>query len=475
MNEARSLPPELALPSAAAPPASILVVEDSPLQAELLRRTIERAGYAVLVAGNGADGLALAAAHRPAAVVSDVNMPVMDGYEMCRRLREQAALATTPVILLTSLSDTADVIHGLNAGADCYVTKPYDERLLVNCIRALLHPHATDTSAAERGPARVSIDGTGHVVMPRDLRQVLNLLVSTYESAVLQNRELRRTQETLLKLNEQLAASNRSLDAAFKALGDTQSQLVQSAKMAALGELVAGVAHEINNPLAFVSNHQATIARALDQVADEALPHLSEQHARRLHKARERLSDMGAGLERIRDLVLKLRTFSRLDEGEVKRVSIDEAIESVLTLLQHRLGTRIRVNRQFGADPEIECFPGPLNQVLMNLLANAIDAIDADGEITIATEYEEDMLRIIIADNGKGMPETVRERIFEPFFTTKPVGQGTGLGLSISFGIIRNHGGTLDAASTEGAGTRMTVRIPRRQRAGADGSSGAMV
>lgn len=461
----RTAPPANAVAPGTTPaPPAVLIVEDSRVQAELLRRLIADAGYTVQLAGNGAEGLALAAAQPPAAVVSDVNMPVMDGFAMCQAMRQQPALATLPVILLTSLADTQDVIRGLNAGADCYVTKPYDEGLLLACLQALLAQPPATRQAESRTPMPVSVGGQLHRVTPRNPQQVLNLLVSTYESAVLQNRELRLTQERLLALNEQLAASNRTLEAAYKELRETQSQLVQSAKMASLGQLVAGVAHEINNPLAFVMNHQDTVARALTKVAGEAATQLSADGAQQLHKAQSRLGDMSGGLERIRDLVLKLRTFSRLDEGQIKQINIDEAIDSVLTLLQYRLGTRIRVIRRFGAVKQLDCYPGPLNQVLMNLLANAIDAIDGEGEITITTAAEDGLLRIAIADTGQGMPEAVRERIFEPFFTTKPVGQGTGLGLSISFGIIRDHGGTLKAFSKEGEGTQMIIHLPLNSR-----------
>ncbi|WP_407279522.1 response regulator [Aromatoleum evansii] len=447
-------------------PAPVLIVEDSAVQAEMLRRVVEGAGYAVLSAGDGATALALARAQRPAAVVSDVSMPVMDGYELCRHLHDDEALAGIPVILLTSLAATDDVIRGLNAGADCYVTKPYDEAVLLASLRAQIEAPPSPSCAGACPPMRLRLGDDEHELRPRDARQLVGLLVSTYESAVHQNRELRRTQERLLDANRELEASNRTLEAAYAELRETQSRLVQSAKMASLGELVAGVAHEINNPLAFVLNHHATVSRALVQVEAEARPQLSPERARLLDKARERLADMAGGLERMRDLVVKLRTFSRLDAGEIRTIDVEEAIDAVLTLLQHRLHDRIRVTRRGVPQRGLDCYPGPLNQVLMNLLANAIDAIDpaaGDGEITITTLEDEDMMRIEIADNGKGMCERVRERIFEPFFTTKPVGAGTGLGLSISFGIVRQHGGTLEAFSEEGVGTRMVVRLPLRQ------------
>jgi two-component system NtrC family sensor kinase len=259
---------------------------------------------------------------------------------------------------------------------------------------------------------------------------------------------------------EARAALAGQLEKANRELKEAQAQLVQSAKMASLGQLVAGVAHEINNPLAYVMNHQATVDRALESLAGPVESHLSEAELGKWRKARQRLGEMQEGLERIKDLVLKLRTFSRLDEGELKYVRIEESIESVLTLLQYRLKDRIRINRRYGEPKVVPCYPGPLNQVLMNVLANAIDAIEGKGEITITTGESDSMFFISVADTGKGIPEAVRERIFEPFYTTKPVGEGTGLGLSISYGIVKRHRGMLEVRSVEGRGTEMIVRIP---------------
>ena len=169
---------------------------------------------------------------------------------------------------------------------------------------------------------------------------------------------------------------------------------------------------------------------------------------------------MQTGLKRIKDLVIKLRTFSRLDEGEFKSVNIEESIESVLTLLQHKLDDRITIMRKYNGPKIVPCYPGPLNQVLMNVIANAIDAIEGDGKITITTVQSDSMFSISIADTGKGIPQNVRDRIFDPFFTTKPVGQGTGLGLSISYGIVKRHNGELEVHSEEGRGTEVIIRIP---------------
>jgi two-component system NtrC family sensor kinase len=233
--------------------------------------------------------------------------------------------------------------------------------------------------------------------------------------------------------------------------------------MASLGELVAGVAHEINNPLAFVISHLTTVMEGLAGILPEVEPHLSDKSHIRLNKLQQRLQDMQTGLERIKDLVIKLRTFSRLDEGEFKQVNIEECIESVLTLLQYRLKDRISVVRKYGDDNIIRCYPGPLNQVIMNVISNAIDAVEGQGVITITTSKTDSNYTISIADTGIGIPDDIRDRVFEPFFTTKPVGQGTGLGLSISYGIVKKHGGEIGIKSEPGKGTKMIITIPWKQ------------
>jgi two-component system NtrC family sensor kinase len=173
-----------------------------------------------------------------------------------------------------------------------------------------------------------------------------------------------------------------------------------------------------------------------------------------------RAGEMGIGLDRIRDLVLKLRTFSRLDEGERKSVSVRECVDSVLTILGHRLRERIVVKTNYEAPDILDCFPGLLNQAIMNLVGNAIDAIQGEGIVTISTELKDETYTISVADTGTGIPEHLRERVLEPFFTTKRVGEGTGLGLSITYSIAKRHGGTLELDDNEGVGTIVRVRIP---------------
>jgi two-component system NtrC family sensor kinase len=176
---------------------------------------------------------------------------------------------------------------------------------------------------------------------------------------------------------------------------------------------------------------------------------------------------MKVGLERIRHLVIKLRTFSRLDEGECKTVSVRESVDSLLTILGHKLKNhRIEVETEYGEPDSIDCYPSLLNQALMNLVANSIDAIEERGSISISTGADADGYAILIADTGHGIPADLQDRIFEPFFTTKPVGQGTGLGLSITYSIVERHNGMIDIAPRTGGGTLATIRLPIEGPAG---------
>jgi two-component system NtrC family sensor kinase len=261
-------------------------------------------------------------------------------------------------------------------------------------------------------------------------------------------------------LIRELESKNQELEDAYRELKTTQVQLVHSAKMASLGQLVAGIAHEINNPLAYATSNLSTVTHWLSQIAPEITPGLSPEVLAKWEKIGKRILSASEGVDRVKDLVLKLRTFSRLDEGEFKTIEVPDTVESVLSFLEHRLGEITVVRDYRGPLSQLECFAGALNQVIMNLVANAIDALEGQGTITISTESDQQWFRITVADSGPGLPPGAEEKLFEPFYTTKPVGQGTGLGLSISFGIMQAHRGRIKARNRDEGGCEFMLEVP---------------
>jgi len=254
----------------------------------------------------------------------------------------------------------------------------------------------------------------------------------------------------------ELEAANHDLARAYSELKSTETQLVHTEKMASLGRLVAGVAHEINNPVSFIASNVTPLRRRLSQAAAR-----SPGPAQKALREAEEITDvMARGAERTAAIVKDLRTFSRLGEATRKPADLHEGIETSLRLLAPRWRDRITINRDFGDLPLVECDPGALNQVFMNVLANACDAIPGTGNVWITTRAADHRVTVELRDDGPGIPPAVLPRIFDPFFTTKDVGQGTGLGLAISHGVVVAHGGTITAESPPGAGTTFRIALP---------------
>ena len=273
------------------------------------------------------------------------------------------------------------------------------------------------------------------------------------------------------------------LDTALAELKETQLQLVQSEKMASLGQLTAGIAHEINNPINFVSANVRPLQRDIMSLL-EVLRRYAEidpgngvaeklADVRRLREELELdyvveeidqlIRGIDDGARRTAEIVRGLRNFSRVDESDLKRIDVHEGIDSTLVLLHNSYRERIDIERNYAELPAIECYPGQLNQVFMNLLTNAIQAIEGVGRITIASERAGDSVRVRISDTGPGIPAEIRQRIFDPFFTTKDVGKGTGLGLSISLGIVHKHNGDIAIENGPQGGTTFVVTLPINQ------------
>ncbi len=295
------------------------------------------------------------------------------------------------------------------------------------------------------------------------------------EMTLINSKMSRKNLELELKKDE-LEKQKAKLEEAFEVLKRTQSQLVQAAKMASLGQLTAGIAHEINNPINFVSGNINPLRKDLSDIrallmevkkgqkTSSELAQLYREYD--IDYLLEEIDQLAMGIEegalRTKEIVAGLRNFSRLDEDTFKQADINEGINSTLALLRSAMRNKVEIHRDFGELPPVECLPGKLNQVFMNLLTNAIQAIEERGDIFITTKLVEDRVQISIRDTGHGMPPEVVERIFEPFFTTKDVGQGTGLGLSITYGIIQRHNGTIEVHSEPGKGTEFIIRIPIR-------------
>ncbi|WP_445638108.1 histidine kinase [Nostoc sp. DSM 114161] len=424
-------------------PMHILLVDDNPNNLKVLSEAIGRCGWKALMATDGESAIEQIEYAHPDLILLDIMMPGLDGFETCRRLKANAVTQNIPIIFMTALSDATDKVKGLEIGAVDYITKPFQQEEVIARLK---------------------------------LHLKISHLTRTLEQ---------RVQERTAELSQSL-----------QQLQQTQLQLIQSEKMSTLGQLVAGIGHEINNPIGFISgncSHIEEYVNALFRLVNlqqQKLPHSDpeieefveeidlEYMAEDLPKL---LLSMHQGIGRLKDISLSLRTFARADISSKVEFQVHEGIDSTLMLLKHRLkdqGDRpkIEVVTQYSELPSITCYPGQLNQVFMNIIANAIDAFDDlhqnrlnreiaawDNTIAITTsvDRQQKTVTICIEDNALGMPPEVQARIFEPSFTTKPVGKGTGLGLAISYQIIVDkHNGQINCSSISGKGTRFIITLP---------------
>ena len=291
-----------------------------------------------------------------------------------------------------------------------------------------------------------------------------------------------KQKQEIEEINKELHQQKDELQKTLENLKQAQSQLVQSEKMASLGQLVAGIAHEINNPVNFISAGVDSLSTNLDEIrqvldiyhkitsenVSEKLQEIEElkvkvEYKEAIREINKLIETIKNGTNRTTEIVRGLRTFSRLDEDILKIADIHEGLDSTLILLHNKYKNKIEIIKNYGDLPLVECYPGQLNQVFMNILSNAVDAIDDKGTITLKTSISKGIIQISIKDTGPRIPENIREKIFDPFYTTKGVGKGTGLGLSISQSIIEKHKGNISVKSETGKGTEFIISIPVKQ------------
>ncbi len=275
------------------------------------------------------------------------------------------------------------------------------------------------------------------------------------------DQRLTATNQKIDQQNEEIHIKSRALEKNLDDLLRAQQQLIQSEKMASLGLLTAGIAHEINNPINFIGVGITALEKKIGRLRDHVRGGSMSEMKETRNQINQLVQDIKIGASRTEEIVSSLKTFSHHDEAELKVSNINDGIESTLVLLNSRIKNRIEIIRNLDKNlPKLLCYPGQLNQVFMNLLTNAADAIKENGRITITTAQVNNHVEVKIADTGSGIPDAVREKIFEPFFTTKGIGAGTGLGLSISYGIIRQHKGTITISSQEEKGTEFIITLP---------------
>jgi signal transduction histidine kinase len=409
---------------------TILVVDDTPSNLMLLESILQEKGYIVRAAISGELALKTIQKQSPDLILLDVNMPGMNGYELCKTLKADLIHAEIPVIFVSAATDTSDKLRAFEEGGVDYVTKPFQSLEVL---------------------ARVE----NHLALAR--------------------------------AKKELEHKNSALEKTMSDLKQAQTQLVQSEKMAALGMLTAGIAHELNNPLNFIAASVQALKKVMLPVeelillcekSDVKCEHFSrwssDNEPSELCETMTELVDNACyGSNRAADIVRGLRIFTRLDESELKSTDLHENLDSVLLMLHNRYQGRIKIVKKYGDIPLWECQPGKLNQVFMNLLSNAVDAIYAkltqgtDEEISISTHLEDKtsgcQAVIEISDTGIGMTPDVVSQLFQPFFTTKDVGVGVGLGLAIAHGIIKEHSGRIEVETTPGAGSLFRVIIPQER------------
>jgi two-component system NtrC family sensor kinase len=431
----------------------VIVVEDSPTQAQHLGFILEEAGFDVVLVPEAETGFQRLADEHFDVVLSDLHLPGDSGFDLCRRLKADPKLRLIPIVVCTSEADPVNVLRGLQAGADGFVIKQRAPAEILGSIRRVLQrPCAPEPSPR----TRVSfLDQEFELAAGRE--QLLDILVSAFEDVVHINAQYQESVVALREANRKLEQRNlelqRSVESERRAHEErkrAESHLVQNEKLTSLGQLAAGVAHEINNPLAFVINNIAILRRdlgymeAMLRLYRETMAPLAvgrpelfepiEEYAEKVDLSYtldnlDRLIERTAeGARRIQRIVASLRNFARLDEQELKEADLNAGIASTLDLARGRASElQVALETVLAPLPLVTCYPARINQVVLSLVTNALDACKPGGCVTVGTYAKADGVQIAVSDTGSGIPPEVLGKIFDPFFTTKSQGKGTGL------------------------------------------------
>ncbi len=410
-------------------PPRVLLVDDDPLVRECVARLLDEGSFSVVSCGEAREALASLRSTPVDAVLSDVRMPGLSGLDLLGEVRSFDP--QIPVLLMTGYADVDMAVTAIQKGVFDFILKPYDPSRLLHSVEK--------------------------AVEFKRLRQI----------------ETRYRQE----LEQRVEEATRELKASHE-------KMLQGEKMASVGQLAAGVAHEINNPVGFITSNLGTLnryagrltgfvesqARAIAAHCPAAVQEEIAGERRRLKLAhiledlQPLIDESLEGTDRVKKLVQNLKTFSRVDNAEFILTDINEGLESTINICWNELKYVATLHKEYGELPEVRGYPQQLNQVFMNLLVNAAHSIETKGEITLRSWHEDGFVFVSVADTGCGMPQERLEQIFEPFFTTKESGKGTGLGLSISLEIVRKHQGEIRVRSVPGKGTEFTVMLPVEQQ-----------
>jgi len=439
----------------------ILIVDDSPTQAKLLEQVLRAHGYRVCLARNGSEALEEVLTRRPDLVISDILMPEMDGFELCRRVREIDEVSATPIILLTHLNDPADVLHSLEAGADYFVSKPYSNRMLLTRIASVLQGQRSCRTGENDGEVDVLYRGK-HYRIHASCAQTVELLLATYELAAEKNQELLGAKQLLSNLNRELeqrvnertAELTRETAERLQAMEELRKKdevLMQQSRQAAMGEMIGNIAHQWRQPLNAVGLLVQDLTLSYEY-GNFSKAYLDSSTKKIMHLVRH----MSQTIDDFRNFFTPDKTKSEFDLGQVVQRTL-ALIEGTLT----EKGIRVEVKAQ--PAPAIIGHPNEFSQVLLNIINNAIDAFsEADCSapcLGVSVGSERGKAVVTIADNAGGISEEIIDRIFEPYFTTKEQGKGTGIGLFMAKNIVeKSMNGSLTARNC-GAGAEFRIEV----------------